>query len=156
MNSEYKKTIEESPGFKDWKRRRSKYYMQNSILILGTVILIFTGLIFAGMENFKLKEIIFAILFLLFFVGVGVSQAKKWIMSKNLKIDEYWYGTVTDMYRNLRQNKKVKNYRIVADVGEKTLEGICLLETYKRVKIGDRVVLFTVGTETIYCIQLKR
>lgn len=155
MNCEYKKMIEESSAFKDWKRRRSKYYIQNTILIWGTVILISTGLIFAGVENFELKEILFAIILLLLFGGVGAIQAKKWIKSKNQKIDACWFGTVTDMYRNLRQNKKVKNYRIVADVEGKTLEGMCLLETYKRVKVGDRVLLFTVGTETIYCIQLK-
>lgn len=155
MSSEYNQMIDEFPEFINWKKRRSRYYFQNSFLIFISIILIFIGLVFSGIQNLKIIETIFIIIFCLIFLVVGIDQMKKWIKSKSLKINEYWFGTATAMYRNLRHNKKVKNYRIVADVEGKVMEGICLLDTYKRIKIGDRVLLFTIGNETIYCIHLE-
>lgn len=89
MNSRYSTTIEESKGFQKWKKKRSKYYFQNAVMILGITVLIGAGLFFAGMDQMKAKEIIFAMLFLSFFLGVGLGQAKKWRMTKDLEISEY-------------------------------------------------------------------
>lgn len=90
------------------------------------------------------------LLFLVFFSGY---QLVLWGRSFRLNVTNYWFGTIVDMYCIRNRKRKIRSYRIVADVNGKTMEGVCLLRTYNLAKIGDQVLLFTLEGDRVFCVH---
>lgn len=144
--------IEQYSGYTWWLKKRKKYYRKNTMMIFLIVLIFSVALWVANKDNIEIMEFIFVTVFMLLFICVGVQQARRWLACNTLIIDNYHIGTVVSMRRNLKPNKKVKNYRITANVNGKELEGLCLLQTYGQVQPGDQVLVFCIG-DMIYCVQ---
>lgn len=145
--------IKELSGFKWWTQKMRKKYFESSIMLFIIMAFFIAILCLAGINNLSGKDIAFLVILLLIFGGLGVSQLMSYFRTFNLKIDRYWFGSITEFKKITGSKGKTKGYRITADIGEKQLEGRCLLRTYQEAKIGQQVLLFSVGSDTIYCVH---
>ena len=150
------RNVNELPGIRWWMKQRSANYLRGGIFILVMVGIMSTVLFTAGLQDGNLKDMLFLFVFLLFFLLFAIYQFVLWGKSLKWDITEYWFGTVTDMYRYRKTRKSKKTHRIVADVNGKTMEGVCLPTTYNRARIGDRVILFTLDGDKVFCVHPDR
>ena len=145
--------IKELPGLKKWMKKRSIYYFRNGAMTLA-ILCILTFLFWTAEIDIKnVKGILFLSCFFLFFALYSCYQFVLWIRSFKWNIGSYWFGTIVDMHCIHSAKKKIRSYRIAADVNGKMMEGVCLVDTYNRAKIGDRILLFTLKGDKVFCIH---
>lgn len=147
------KNINQLPGVCWWMRMRTKHHFRSGVIFLIIVIMmaVLFGMALKDISGFsEMVPLIILFGFFLFYTGY---QFVLWKRSKQWNITNYWYGTVVDTYLIRRTKRRSRSYRIVADVEGKTMEGVCLLRTYNRAKIGDRVLLFTLEGDKVFCVH---
>lgn len=145
--------IEDMSGYRWWIHRRRSCYFQDFLTILFVLTVFIIGMYFIGFNTFNIKELIFVAVLILLILVFAMRQLILALKTFTWKIDKYWFGTITDMRRNLKSNKKLKNYRLTVDVNGKSIEGICLTKTYYKAEVGQEVLLFTIGTDIVYCVH---
>lgn len=145
--------IEDMSGYRWWIRRKRSCYFQDFLTILFVLAAFVAGMYLIGFDTFETKEIIFVTVLVLLIFAFAMRQLLLTIKTFTWQIDAYWFGTITDMRRNLKSNKKLKNYRLTADVQGKSMEGICLTKTYYKAEVGQEILLFTIGTDVVYCVH---
>ena len=140
-------------GIRWWMRNRSKRYFLNGlkIVIILLVMLFLFGT--AGLGKGNYEEILFLSCFFLFFLFFACYQFVLWVRSFKWNIRNLWTGTIIDTHCIRNSKKKIRSYRIIADVNGKTMEGVCLRATYNRAKIGDRILLFTLEGDKVFCVH---
>lgn len=147
------KNVNDLPGIRWWVKRRSSYYFRNGIIFLIIVCMMVFLFWTAKDDITSIKEavpLVFMFLFFLFFTGY---QFVLWRRSFHWNITDYWFGTIVDTHCIRNRKRKIRSYRIIADVNGKTMEGICLLHTYNRAEIGDKVLLFTLEGDQVFCVH---
>ena len=143
----------EFSGIRWWLKKRRRYYFQNVLTL--AIFLGFFGPLFAqvpldSLSRTDLLLIAPIALMLVFFTGYQLWQ---WIRSFNLKIHECQMGTIIDMYRVAKRRKNTRSYRIIADVNGKELEGYCNLRTYRMAQKGQKILLFSLGGDKLFCVH---
>lgn len=145
--------IQSLTGFIWWTKKMRKKYFESCIMLFLIMTFFISIIWFAGIDKLTGKDIIFIAIMVFLFGGFGISQLKLYIRTFNWKIDRYWYGTITEIQRIKGSKGKTKGYRITADVGGKQLEGICLPRTYQQAEIGQQVLIFSLDSDTLYCVH---
>lgn len=143
----------EYSGIRWWLKKRRSYYLQNFLtiaLFFGFFVPLFAQV---PPDSLALTDWMLIAPIALMLVFFGVYQLWQWLRTYSLKIEDCWMGTVTDMYRVVKRRRNARSYRIIADIGGKELEGYCLLRTYRKAEKGDKVLLFTIGGDTIFCVH---
>lgn len=150
-------------GFKWWCKQR-----RNSSFIVVTFLAFFCVVFFKGIaSNSEIKNnltsgvadkgaIAVATILGLMFLFMVLSALRSTIRSINVKVDEYWYGTITDSYirrSGSSRNRKRRHY-IVADVDGKEMDARCMIQTYRKAEKGQQIVVFKVkGEKRLYCVH---
>lgn len=122
--------------------------MTLTILIAASSILLYDGLWPRSLEDWLLLGIPAAI-----FGYIACDSLVMWCTHRKWEIPQYWYGTVIQTYTIRSKGRKTRNYHIRAMVNGKEMDGVCYLETYRRAKKGERVVLFTFRKDVVYCVH---
>lgn len=145
--------IDELPGLRRWMKKRSHYYFRNGVLTLA--ILTMLGFLFwvAEIDDTNIKEVLFLACFFLFVSLYSCYQFVLWVRSFKWNIGNYWFGRIIALHCIYSAKKKIRGYRIIADVNGKTMEGACLVDTYNRAKIGDKILLFTLKGDKVFCVH---
>ena len=153
MNQSPNTSVINLPGVQWWLKKRRTYLMRNFLMIF--IILGIMGFAFSqlNLRELETPELIFLIAFGGFLLLIALGQLKKWAQSKHIQITNYWYGVITDTRSEYNRRKKSRRYYITADVNGKTMEGICLTQTFNRAQIGQQVLLFTLSGERVYCVH---
>lgn len=145
--------INELPGLRRWMKKRSIYFFRNGVMTLA-ILCMLAFLFWAAEIDFKnVKEVLFLACFFLFVAFYSCYQFVLWIRSLKWNIGNYWFGTIVDMHCIHSAKKKIRSYRITADVNGKMMEGVCRVDTYNRAKIGDRILLFTLKGDKVFCVH---
>ena len=146
-------SINKLPGVRWWMKRRSNYYFRNGVVVLLVVFMM--GFLFwaAAPEIISIKEVIPLVVMFLFFLFFSCYQFVLWSRSLRWDIHNYWFGKIVDTYYVRNKKRKITSYRIIADINGKTMDGVCLRATYNRAKIGDRVLLFTLDGDKVFCVH---
>lgn len=140
-------------GVQWWMKKRSSHHLKNGFKILIIVCVMALFFCTAGLDTIEFREILFLAVFFLFFVFFSGYQFYLWRRSLKWSINEYWYGTIVDMRCIRNKKKKIRGYRITADVNGKEMEGVCLRATYNRAVIGDRILLFRLEGDKVFCVH---
>lgn len=146
-------TLGSLSGFRWWKRRQRWRYFRIGIWLILLPAIIAIALWVAGLENYSSGELLFALAFLLFFVGYGLYQWFLLLQTFRWQPSQCWFGTVVSTHITRLPNRRIRDMRIVAKVGEKQLEGICEAKTYRMAQPGQRILLFTVKGDQLYCVH---
>lgn len=145
--------MENLPGYLWWKKRKRAEMIKMAIMIIAMDIIVFWALSIIGFNSFKRADLLFGGFVLLFFLVYGLYKLVLLIKSYTWKIDKYWYGVITGMYQTRHPNRRIKDSRIIATVNGKSMEGICLSQTYQCANIGDEVFLFTLGDDVVMAVH---
>lgn len=154
MQAHEKEWLNACPGIIKWKAQRKKNYL-HFVLMIGIVIAFFLFiLIFGDIQSYQWQEIAFCIAALALFAFVGIRMFKAYLQFDQKQIDQYWMGSIVSMRVQAKSGRKNRVYYIKALVDEKEMEGKCSMETYRKAKLGDSVILFTMKSEGmyIYCV----
>lgn len=140
-------------GVQWWLKKRRAYLMRNFLMIFG--ILGILGFAFSRLDlrELDMAEILFLVIFGGFMLLIGLGQLKKWAQSKHTTITNHWYGVITGTHIEHNRKKKSRHYYITADVNGKTMEGICLTQTYNQAQKGQRILLFTLSGDRVFCVH---
>ena len=141
------------PGIRRWMKRRSKHYFRNGITFLLVVCMMFFLLWTSADNTTGIKELVPLVIMFAFFLFFACYQFVLWYRSLHWNISQYWFGTVKDTYCIRNKKRKIRSYRIIADVNGKTMEGICLLSTYNQTNTGDQILLFTLDGDKVFCVH---
>ncbi len=146
--------IEKTRSFRWWKRCQRRNHLRFFLYIVILLVIVALVVMNGGFQTETLGDALFGIVLLVFFVCYALYKLWMYFSSFFWRVDNYWYGTVKDMY-TIRQisRRRVRDRWIVANVNGKEMEGLCLTKTYNRAEIGDRVILFTIGKDTVYCVH---
>ena len=141
------------PGIQWWLKKRRAHLLRNFLMLF--FILGIMGFAFSQMNlrQLELPELLFLIIFGGFLLLIALGQFKRWLQSKNTHITNHWYGIITDTRMEYNRRKRSRRYYITADVNGKTMEGVCLTQTYNRAQVGQRILLFTISSDRVYCVH---
>lgn len=153
MNYSEKSHVEKMSGYLWWKKRKRTALARRALIIILMDFAIFWAVCLADLSSFKRSDLLFGCCTLLFFLGYGLYQLVLLFKSFAWRIDQYWYGTITDMYQTRHPNRRIKDSVITASISGKSMDGICLSQTYHRANIGDQVLLFTLGDDTVMVVH---
>ena len=73
-----------------------------------------------------------------------------------IKVDEYWCGTITNFYirRHGSTNNRKKRHYIVANINGKEIDARCMPQTYRKAQQGQQIIVFSVkGDRRLYCVH---
>lgn len=149
-------------GFQWWCKQRRK----SSFLALAFTLffLVIFGSGFASslktnnVSNANIDNGAIGMLVLMFivFIIMILSVLRAVIRNMNIKVDEYWSGTVTNFYikrYGSSSNRKRRLY-IVANVNGKELDAQCMSTTYRNAQVGQQIVVFTIkGSNRLHCVH---
>ena len=124
------------------------------LLITGTVVTLTAILWAAGLDTFRKSDVIFGFAALLLFQAIALGQLVQGLQILALTMARWWIGTATAKHKELYPNKRVKGYRITAHTGTETFDAVCLKQTFARLQKGDRLLMFSAGSATIYGVHL--
>jgi len=147
--------IEDFSGVKWYIKKRRAGFL-SSFLFLFAILAVFVlmALAIGVSPSVTFSDIAALVIFIFVFGLFTVSQLMSYLNTFKWKVDRYWYGTITDMHRIKSSKGKTKGYIIIADVGNgKQLDGRCLATTYQQAEVGQQVLLFSLGTDKIYCVH---
>lgn len=153
MNRNAAQIMNALSGYSWWKRNSRSRYTRLFFWILMICILITAVFLMIGFDNASRAEIVVCIGMVLFLAMYDLYLLVLILRSFRWQADACWFGVITDMSIIRLPNRHVKEYRISANVDGKIMDGICLSKTYYRAQKGQRVVLFTQGNDTVYCVH---
>ena len=149
-------SVESSSGFRRWKKRRRKSYLQCALMILVLEVLVSVMVFSDPVSELRRQDLIFGILGLIGFALLAVYCLYQWVRFFFVRVRRVRQGTVLEKSRYSRgtlvKQKRNRNYYVTARSGGETLEALCLFDVYHDLAPGDRVVLFTIGTEQWHAI----
>lgn len=143
----------EFSGIRWWLKKRRRYYFQNILTI--ALFFGFFGPLFLQVpaDTMTMTDWMLIAPLALMMAFFGGYQLWQWLRTYRLKIQDCKMGTVKDMYRVVKRRKKSRSYRIVVDVNGKEVEAISQLRTYHKAEKGDKMLLFTIGGDTVFCVH---
>lgn len=108
-------------------------------------------------ETIELKDQIFGIAGLGIFGVAAIYLLIQWRKSAQWEMEWYEWGTVKEKTRYNSQGAvrryDKKRYYIKVQTSERVIEGECEFETYKKVKSGEKVLVFEIGTKMFYAVH---
>lgn len=114
-------------------------------------------LFYGQTETIELKDQIFGIAGLGIFGVAAIYLLIQWRKSAQWEMEWYEWGTVKEKTRYNSQGAvrryDKKRYYIKVQTSERVIEGECEFETYKKVKSGEKVLVFEIGTKMFYAVH---
>ena len=121
---------------------------------------IFVGVVMFSdpLPNEPIKNYIFGIIGLVGFALVIIYCFYCWIKLFYVRVDSSFEGIVSEKRRYSRNSKSKRHdnkaYYIIAKNAGEEMEGKCEFEIYKRLSVGEPVIVFTIGTNEKFAIPL--
>lgn len=140
--------------FRWWKHKKQCRYFGMFLLISAAVLSLFTALWYAGLDTFRKTDVVFGFVALLIFEAVALRYFARWLGMFRLEMDQYWFATATGKYKIRTPRRQVKGYRITAKANEKSVDARCVKKSYYKIQAGQRVLLFTTGSDGVHCVHL--
>ena len=149
-------------GFRWWcKQRRNSNFI---VIAFIAIFLVIFGSGFASswktnvMSNSSIDNNAVVMLALMFIVFVVIIFCifRAIVRNIRIKVDECWYGTITDFYvkRYGSTNNRHRRLYIIVDVNDKQVNAQCMPKTYSKAQQGQQVIVFRVkGEKTLYCVH---
>ena len=148
---------DEQKSFLWWKKRQRKKYLESALMILFLEVLAGTVCFYGQTETIELKDQIFGTAGLGIFGVVAIYLLIQWRKSAQWEMEGYEWGTVKEKTRYNSQGAvrryDKKRYYIKVQTSERVIEGECEFETYKKVKSGEKVLVFEIGTKMFYAVH---
>lgn len=150
--------IEKLDAFVYWKKRRGRRYLKCGIFTLFVEIIVCILVFSLSLADISVPDLIFGIVGLIGFMLLIVFCFYRWIKCSSVIIKKFFYGTVVEKsrYSGIGKNKRLDNkaYYIIAQIDGKRIIGKCEYEIYKCLHIGHPVLMFNVGTNEWYALNI--
>ena len=148
-------------GFKWWCKNNKK----SNLLALGFLVFFIAIFSFMFISSWKtnisaksnVDSGVVVMLIIMFFVFIIMffSILQKVINSFNVKVEQWWIGTIKEFYvkRTGTSGHHKTKYYIVAIVDGKELDIRCVYPIYHRAKQGESIIVFKIkGDKNLKCV----
>ncbi len=148
--------IEELESYKWWKRRQQKTWLECALFILFMEAVIIVLLFKQTPTDTAIQDYIFGIIALCIFAGIMVYCFRQWVRGFSVQIEEFHYGIAMEKkrysYKNQSKRFENKAYFVQVLCENREIEGKCVYEIYKKISVGDEVIVFNIGTKEWFVI----
>lgn len=149
-------------GFQWWcKQRRNSSFI--AIAFITFFLIVFCNGLASSWKTNEISSasidnsaiVMLALMFIVFVVMI-LSVLRAILRNMRIKVDEFWYGTITDFHvkRYGSTNNRHRRLYIIADVNGKQMNARCMPKTYSKAQQGQQVIVFRVkGEKHLYCVH---
>ena len=158
--------LEDLDTFQWWIARRRRRLFRISVLVAALVGFVEVGMILAGPQlqqtgnvSGNVTDTIFGALALFFFLWLAVSLFVRGLKLGTVKPTDVHRVAVTGKSRYSKTRSRRSDnraYYLTAVIDQEPREALCEVETYRKVKIGDPVVFFKLGSQQYFAIHLRQ
>lgn len=158
MFTEINDDLKEWQTFKWWKKRQRKRYLRIALLIIVLEMIVCGCVLIFPMQYIEEKDIVFGGVSMALFLCLAVYFIYKCLKITSLNPTDVINVIVVEKSRfskkrlNQRENRA---YYLTAFIDGKQVEGLCEVETYRVVQVGDPAIFFRMDSKQYFAIHLN-